>query len=112
MKRGYLRVVETAFLLQMSEMKVRRLADAGELALVGETSGRRRIRIEPESVRRKFPADSTYWLRRRTMDAILSGHLRIPGPTSRWSSPTPLESVRARVISSALNQHPATIEVA
>lgn len=93
MYRGFLYVREACFLLQLPEMKVRRLIEAGELTLLGTATdggGRRKIRIDPESVRKRFPADSTYDLRRRTMTKILAGHLRVPKPLARWGQPAPL----------------------
>lgn len=44
----FLRVREASFLLQIPKMKVRRLVDSGELALVGAGTGSRRSSQNPD----------------------------------------------------------------
>src|SRR5438034_946548 len=94
--RTSLTVRETSFLLQISEMKVRRMIDMSELGLVGQTTdnaGRRRIRIDPESVREHFPRNPSYELRRLLLYAILCGSSTIPVPESRWGRPAVLSAL-------------------
>ena len=91
--RTSLTVRETAFLLQVSEMKARRLVEKAELRLVGQASdlvGRRRIRIDFESVVERFPRNGSFELRRILMYAILAGRLTVPAPSSRWGRPAAL----------------------
>jgi hypothetical protein len=91
--RTHLTVRETAFLLQASEMVVRRMIDAGELRCVGgwaTADGRMRRRVSPKSVLEHFPSDGSHRLRRLTMGAILAGRFKVPPPESRWGPPAPL----------------------
>jgi hypothetical protein len=88
-------VREAAFLLQVSEMKARRLIDAGQLHCLGDwktKDGRSRRRLSPESVREHMPSDRSYELRRRAMGAILAGRLRVEAPKDRWGPPAPLST--------------------
>src|SRR5712692_8466902 len=92
--RTCLTVREAAFLLQRSEMAVRRMIDAEELRCLGDwetIDGRSRRRLSPDSVREHFPRDGSYQLRRLAMGAILAGRLQVPAPPGRWGAPAPLE---------------------
>lgn len=94
--RTFLTARETAFLLQRSEMVVRRMVDAGQLRCLGDwetATGRRRRRLSPESVREHFPDDGSRELRRLAMGAILAGRLNVPAPAGRWGAPAPLQDV-------------------
>jgi hypothetical protein len=94
--RTHLTVRETAFLVQASEMVVRRMIDADELRCVGgwqTVNGRARRYLSPESVRAHFPNDGSYQLRRLTMGAILAGRFKVPPPESRWGPPAPLSII-------------------
>jgi len=94
--RTFLTVRETAFLLQRSEMIVRRMIVAGQLQCLGDwetVDGRRRQRLSPESVREHFPNDGSYELRRLAMGTILAGRLKVPAPAGRWGAPVPLNDV-------------------
>ena len=93
--RTFLTVREAAFLLQASEMTVRRRVASGALALAGQwatADGRQRCRVSPESLTANFPADGTYRLRRLLLGAILSGRLVVPTAASRWGTPASLET--------------------
>jgi excisionase family DNA binding protein len=88
-----LTVREAAFLLQLPEMKVRRMIECGAIRRVGDgrtADGRRRQWIDPESVRELFPDDGSYRLPRFVLGAILAGRFVVPAPPSRWASPWPL----------------------
>jgi len=94
--RTFLTVREAAFLLQRSEMAVRRMVDAGHLRCLGgwETaSGKQRRRLSPESVRQHFPNAGSGDLRRLTLAAILAGRLSVPAPAHRWGAPMPLQDL-------------------
>jgi hypothetical protein len=94
--RTFLTVREAAFLLQRSEMAVRRMIDAGQLRSLGDwetESGRQRRRLSPESVRQHFPNDGSRELRRLALGAILAGRLRVPAPAGRWGAPVLLHDV-------------------
>jgi hypothetical protein len=88
-----LTVRETAFLLQVAEMKVRRLIDCGAIRRAGggrTADGRKRQWVDPESVCELFPEDASYRLRRLALGAILAGGFVVPAPPTRWASPRPL----------------------
>jgi hypothetical protein len=94
--RTFLTVAETAFLLQESEMKIRRRIDRDELRLVVDSTdlaGRRKLKVDPDSVRERFPEDGAYELRRLAMKRILMGRLKVPAPSLRWDEPTPLAAI-------------------
>jgi len=94
--RTFLTVREAAFLLQRSEMAIRRMIDAGQLRSLGDwetESGRQRRRLSPESVRQHFPNDGSHEFRRLALGAILAGRLRVPPPAGRWGAPVPLQNV-------------------
>lgn len=94
--RSSLSVRETAFLLQESEMVVRRRIDAGALACVGfraTSDGRLLRRLDPASVEAAFPEDATKRLRRLLMGALLAGRCQVPTPPTRWSKPAPLAAL-------------------
>ena len=94
--RTFLTVSETAFLLQESEMKIRRRIDRDELRLVADSTdlaGRRKLKVDPESVRERFPEDGAYGLRRLAMQRILVGRLKVPAPSTRWGEPAPLVEI-------------------
>lgn len=102
--RGFLTVRETAFLLQKSEMVIRRMIDTSQLACLGEwetSDGRARRRISPESIREHFPDDGSYQLRRLAMGAILAGRFTVSAPANRWGPPAPL-SIVVDVVSAAV----------
>lgn len=88
-----LTVREVAFLLQLPEMKVRRMIERGAIRRVGDSrtaDGRTRQWIDPESVRELFPNDGSYLLRRQLLGAILAGRFVVPAPRTRWAAPQPL----------------------
>jgi len=94
--RTFLTVREAAFLLQRSEMAVRRMVDGRQLHCLGDwetACGRRRRWLSPESVRQHFPNDGSRELRRLALGAILAGRLRVPAPAGRWGGPAPLQDV-------------------
>ena len=94
--RTFLTVAETAFVLQEPEMKIRRRIDRDELRLVADSTdhaGRRKLKIDPESVRARFRKDGAYELRRLVMQRILAGRLKVPAPSTRWGEPTPLAEI-------------------
>ena len=96
--RTFLTVREAAFLLQRTEMAVRRMVDAGQVRCLGDwetTGGRRRRCLSPESVRAHFPNDRSRELRRLAMGAILTGRLSAPAPATRWGAPASLQDVVA-----------------
>jgi hypothetical protein len=65
--RTFLTVRETAFLLQRSEMAVRRMIEANQLRCLGNwetVNGSSRRRLSPDSVSEPFPNDGSYQLRR------------------------------------------------
>lgn len=78
-----LTVREAAFLLQLTEMKVRRMIGCAAIRCVGggrTADGRTRQWIDPESVRELFPDDGSYRLRRLVLGAILAGRFVVPAP--------------------------------
>jgi len=105
-------VREAGFLLQVSEMKVRRLGDCGVLTLVGaerDGDAQRRIRIDPESVQRALPQDGTSALRLLFLQAILDRRFTVPPPPSRWGLPVGLDAAAARM---GVNGHSSGLSVA
>jgi hypothetical protein len=106
--RTFVRPFEAAFVLQASEMQVRRMVDRDLLDLVGAGSGvdrRRTIRIDPESVLRVAGSDQSRELRRLVMRAILGSRVSVPRPSSRWGPPAPL-----RAVAGALNARGAVAD--
>ena len=91
--REALTVRETAFLLQTSEMAVRRMIAGGWLMLVGErrtADGRRFCQVSPESAQAHFSPAKPQLLR-LIMGAILAGRFGVPAPATRWGTPAPLK---------------------
>jgi excisionase family DNA binding protein len=103
-----LTVREAAFLLQVGEMKARRMIDCGVIRSVGDgrtADGRKRQWVDPVSVRELFPEDACDGLRRVVLGAILSGRFVVPAPSTRWAPPRPLsvavDELSARVFGDA-----------
>jgi hypothetical protein len=84
MKLG-LSVREAAWLLGRSEPQVRRLLQAGVLAVAVAPA-----RISPESLDALFPRDEYLGLREAALEAILTGHLEAPRPETRYARPAPI----------------------
>jgi hypothetical protein len=87
--RSALTVRETAFLLQLTEMIVRR-----ERRL--ERVPGHRIMFSAASVDALLPEDGTQQLRRLALEAILNGRFQVPTPEKRWAQPAPLTAFSRR----------------